>query len=262
MEATVKTNLKVLILLVAFPLLQNCSPAQFETPARLVAENPNGPTQDVVDPDLPPGDDTPPGDDNDPTPTPPGNPPGNPDHPTPPENPPTPPTPPENPGNPDHPTPPENPPTPPTPPENPPTPPTPPENPGNPDHPTPPENPGNPDHPTPPENPGHPEHPRPPAELVECMLGHSNAKITFTSSFQKGSNARKSRVCMTQEACLEIVNAYAAERACTLSTGSPTTPGEQVQCTAIFPGSQGTCKNAQPMTDSEITTILLQMAAP
>lgn len=100
------------------------------------------------------------------------------------------------------------------------------------------------------------------ADIVECMIGHPNVKVTLTtSSFVPGSNAVETRVCMSRNACLNIVNEYAAVRGCSLSKGGPTTPGlAGDQCTGIFPGSKGTCKNAKFLNDGAISTLLTEMA--
>jgi hypothetical protein len=96
--------------------------------------------------------------------------------------------------------------------------------------------------------------------IVECVLGGPSVKVVLSETFQPGSNARRTRVCMTQNACLVLLNTYTTQRGCTLNSGAPTTPDSTAQCTGIFPGSRGTCKHAQVVTDEQLSAILTGMA--
>jgi len=92
------------------------------------------------------------------------------------------------------------------------------------------------------------------------MLVNPSAKITLDGNLERGSNKRKTRLCMSEGACLIVVNFYASARDCTLTPGAATTPDSNAQCTAVFPGSRGTCKNATVLSDQDIATILVEMA--
>lgn len=96
--------------------------------------------------------------------------------------------------------------------------------------------------------------------LVECELGSASSKIIMDQVFKIGSNKSSSRVCMSQKACLEIINAYAGPRNCTLTPGDESGPLTGASCTKVFPGSKGTCKNAMIMTDAQVTAVLQEMA--
>jgi hypothetical protein len=102
--------------------------------------------------------------------------------------------------------------------------------------------------------------------LVECDLGRPNTKVILSKTLKSGSNSSSTRVCMSENACLKIVNAYAEKHDCSIaknsgsgSSGSSGSHQKNEQCTAIFPGSRGTCKNATKVTDLEIAAILKSM---
>ena len=95
--------------------------------------------------------------------------------------------------------------------------------------------------------------------VIECELGAPNVKITLSQDLSGGSNAENSRVCMSENACLNLVNTYAEARNCSLSLGLPTTLSAQ-NCTGIFPGSKGTCHKAQVLSDDEVANLLKKMA--
>ncbi len=97
-------------------------------------------------------------------------------------------------------------------------------------------------------------------ESVECEIGWPNNKVSLSSDLQSGSsNGQSTRICMSENACLNIINTYAEARNCQLSLGSPTS-NMQTACTKVFPGSEGTCKNAQPLTDDDVTNLLNKMS--
>ena len=101
------------------------------------------------------------------------------------------------------------------------------------------------------------------ANLVECELGSSKNKIILSTSLVVGSNAQVTRLCMSENACLKLVNAYAEARNCSISTGAPMNSAMNSaagSCTAIFPGSKGTCKNANVISDDQIVKILSAMS--
>jgi hypothetical protein len=100
------------------------------------------------------------------------------------------------------------------------------------------------------------------SSLVECELAVAKKKIVFGSNdLQMGTNASSSRVCMSEDACLKVVNAYASERDCELVSG-PAVAGASMnrQCTKVFPGSKGTCNNAKVFSDADIKSILGKMS--
>jgi hypothetical protein len=95
--------------------------------------------------------------------------------------------------------------------------------------------------------------------LVECDMGRANSKIILGGNLNLSpSNASSSRVCMSENACLKIINDFAAKRDCNLS--KPISAGSSDhQCTQVFPGSRGTCKNAAKISDAEVAEILKNM---
>jgi hypothetical protein len=98
------------------------------------------------------------------------------------------------------------------------------------------------------------------ADVVECDLKRPSSKVIFSRSLGVGSNASATRVCMSEHACLNLLNAYAAARDCSLAAGAATSQASG-QCTAIFPGSRGTCKKAQILTDAQVTDLITAMGA-
>jgi hypothetical protein len=98
------------------------------------------------------------------------------------------------------------------------------------------------------------------SSLVECELGGSNAKIILSGSMVVGSNAKDTRICMSENACLNLVNSFAQVRNCSLSQGAPLSDNISASCTQVFPGSQGTCKNAQVLSDDDVSKLLLNMS--
>lgn len=99
------------------------------------------------------------------------------------------------------------------------------------------------------------------ADLVECEIMGANAKVILGKSkmLEIGSNASATRVCMTENACLKMVNSYAAGHDGTLALGAAKSTS-QSQVAKIFPGSQGTCKNALPLTDATVSKLLVAMS--
>lgn len=95
--------------------------------------------------------------------------------------------------------------------------------------------------------------------LVECELIHPNQKVILSGVFLKGSNNSATRVCMSEHACLRIINEYASKRDCTLSLGASSEAASETQCTKIFPGSKGTCHNAAVVSDENVMGILSSM---
>ncbi len=102
------------------------------------------------------------------------------------------------------------------------------------------------------------------SDLVECDLG-ANAKVILNTSAvtqaigEGSSNEQSTRVCMSRHACLDLVNAYAQTHNCSLVIGSVTTPNNTSTCTQIFPGSEGTCQDAQILSDNAVESILATM---
>ena len=98
-------------------------------------------------------------------------------------------------------------------------------------------------------------------DLVECEIMGANAKVVLNKAkmLEIGSNKSETRVCMTENACLKMVNSYAASRdgALTLGAGKSIS---QSQVAKIFPGSKGTCKNAIALTDASVSKILAAMS--
>lgn len=99
-------------------------------------------------------------------------------------------------------------------------------------------------------------------DLVECQMLHPNKKVVLSYELKvQHSNASSVRVCMSQNACLNLINAFAVPHGCSLDQGtSATQDNGQAQCTEIFPGSKGTCKNASILSDEQISEILEKMA--
>jgi len=92
--------------------------------------------------------------------------------------------------------------------------------------------------------------------LVECELISQKQKIIFDQVLSEGSNKSATRVCMSENACLKLINSYAAKRDCKLSLGASDLQDSEGQCTKIFPGSKGTCRNAGTVSDDRVTEIL------
>jgi hypothetical protein len=118
---------------------------------------------------------------------------------------------------------------------------------------------------TPPGNSGDP-HGRPQnrptdSNLVECELGGASQKIASKDTLivAQHSNATSDRICMSENACLNLINSYVAQRDCALVKGAPTTASSPDQCTSIFPGSRGTCKQATVLSDTDIAALLITM---
>jgi hypothetical protein len=121
-------------------------------------------------------------------------------------------------------------------------------------------------------------------DLVECELGAPNVKITLCQgdddherSHDKAqsdsdsrsnddkenehSNDNKRRVCMSENACLNIINKYAAEHGGKIVKGAATSKASQDDAyTDIFPGSRGTCHNAERISDDDVDSMLEHMS--
>jgi hypothetical protein len=96
--------------------------------------------------------------------------------------------------------------------------------------------------------------------FVECDLKRPSSKIIFSDTLSVGSNAKATRVCMSENACLNLINAYASARNCTMAAGAASSEAKG-QCTAIFPGSRGTCKKAQTLSDAQVGELLEKMGS-
>ncbi len=95
-------------------------------------------------------------------------------------------------------------------------------------------------------------------DKIECVVGH-NFRIALKSNLEEShSNSSESRLCMSEQACLNLVNAYATRRNCELKSGHETS-NSSGDCTHIFQGSKGTCKNAHIAKDDEVKEILEKM---
>ncbi len=95
-------------------------------------------------------------------------------------------------------------------------------------------------------------------DKIECVVGH-NFRIALKSSLEEShSNSSESRLCMSEHACLNLVNAYATRRNCELKSGHETS-NPSGDCTHIFQGSKGTCKNAHIAKDDDVKEILEKM---
>lgn len=98
------------------------------------------------------------------------------------------------------------------------------------------------------------------SQLVECELSNSSKKVVLAGSLSVGSNAQVSRICMSENACLNLVNEYAVSHDCSLAAGAATSPSSNgVQCTKVFPGSKGTCKNSKGLSDDEVSALLVKL---
>jgi len=91
-------------------------------------------------------------------------------------------------------------------------------------------------------------------KIVECQMLHPNRKIVLSSDLEMSpSNASSTRVCMSEKACLDIINDYAVTHNCSLAPGKDSAAADpQLQCTEIFPGSKGTCHNATILSDQQV----------
>jgi len=100
------------------------------------------------------------------------------------------------------------------------------------------------------------------SDLIECAISSNKNKVIFGDNQLlelSSKNSKASRVCMTENACLNLVNNYAAARSCSLSSGAAQSDS-QGQCAKVFSGSKGTCKGALALTDASVEKILGDMA--
>ncbi len=97
--------------------------------------------------------------------------------------------------------------------------------------------------------------------FVECELISPNTKVILADQMSGSpSNSSSTRICMSEYACLNLVNDYAVTHDCSLAAGAATSPSSNgVQCTKIFPGSKGTCKNAKALSDSDVSALLAKL---
>jgi hypothetical protein len=96
------------------------------------------------------------------------------------------------------------------------------------------------------------------SNLVECELNSPSLKIKISLAAEH-SNGQSARVCMSENACLKLINDYAAGHNNSMEKGPETSPGSPAKCTKIFPGSKGTCHNARVLSDEQIAGVLAEM---
>ncbi len=97
-------------------------------------------------------------------------------------------------------------------------------------------------------------------DKIECLVGN-NLKVSLSNDLEEThANGKKSRLCMSENACLNLINAYAGVRRCKLSTGAASSNATG-HCTEIFPGSKGTCHgdDTRIVSDEDVTNILEKM---
>lgn len=101
-------------------------------------------------------------------------------------------------------------------------------------------------------------------DLVECQMLHPNKKVVLETSMQvQHGNSSSIRICMSTNACLSLINEFAVKHSCSLDASAPEAAADaQAQCTEIFPGSRGTCKNATILSDAQVSELLVKLAAP
>lgn len=97
--------------------------------------------------------------------------------------------------------------------------------------------------------------------LVECQMLHPSTKIVLSYElFVQHGNSTSVRVCMSENACLKLINAFAVQHSCSLDASAPMAQADAGrQCTEIFPGSKGTCHNASIVTDAQVSELLKKM---
>ncbi len=97
--------------------------------------------------------------------------------------------------------------------------------------------------------------------LVECQMLHPNKKIVLGYDlYVQPGNSSSVRVCMSENACLKLINAFAVQHSCSLDVSAPMAQADAGrQCTEIFPGSKGTCQNASIVTDAQVSELLKKM---
>ncbi|MBS1970798.1 MAG: hypothetical protein JSU04_10845 [Bdellovibrionales bacterium] len=97
--------------------------------------------------------------------------------------------------------------------------------------------------------------------LVECQMLHPNKKVVLSYElFVQHGNSTSVRVCMSENACLKLINAFAVQHSCSLDASAPMAQADAGrQCTEIFPGSKGTCHNASIVTDAQVSELLKKM---
>lgn len=100
------------------------------------------------------------------------------------------------------------------------------------------------------------------SDLVECQMLHPNKKIVLSYElFVQHGNSSSVRTCMSTNACLKLINAFAVQHSCSLDASAPMAQADaQRQCTEIFPGSKGTCHNATVLTDDQVNELLKKLA--
>lgn len=101
------------------------------------------------------------------------------------------------------------------------------------------------------------------SDLVECQMLHPNKKVILSYELlvQHG-NSSSVRVCMSTNACLKLINAFAVQHSCSLDASAPAAQADsQRQCTEIFPGSKGTCNNATVLSDAQVSELLSKLEA-
>lgn len=101
-------------------------------------------------------------------------------------------------------------------------------------------------------------------DLVECQMLHPNKKVVLEVAMQvQHGNSSAIRICMSTNACLNLINQFAVKHSCSLDASAPEAAADaQAQCTEIFPGSRGTCKNATILSDAQVSELLVKLAAP
>jgi len=98
--------------------------------------------------------------------------------------------------------------------------------------------------------------------LVECQMLHPNKKVVLNYDLlvQPG-NSSTVRVCMSENACLKLINEFAIKHSCSLEASAPSSAADaQRQCTEIFPGSKGTCHNATVVSDAQVSELLKKLS--
>jgi hypothetical protein len=91
--------------------------------------------------------------------------------------------------------------------------------------------------------------------VVECEMLSPNSKITLSEELALAANKSSTRICMSEYACVKILNDFAVKHNCSLDKNEQASSAG-TQCTKIFPGSKGTCHNATVLSDDEVKELL------
>ncbi len=92
-------------------------------------------------------------------------------------------------------------------------------------------------------------------KLVECMLLDKKIVLASKDSVRSDPSAPKTKVCMSKNACLNIVNQFAHPRNCELVKDIASNASGK-DCTEDSKESGSSCKDAAALTDDDVKNLL------